>query len=162
MTSADWPKCLARPVSFLIKIKPIFFDFLEIRHVPFRIWSNLAYFLSTQTSINRGKRSELRALLFWLLYSLYVNDILEAFALRTSFLLVKYFSHQRGENFFDFLNSLLLKSTLIQEVFNYILLPGFSFPLVNISWLFIAWIWLTYFNFLLCLVLNSSFPCLDI
>ena len=85
MASADWPKCLARPVSFLIKIKPIFFDFLEIRHVPFRIWSNLAYFLSTPTSINRGKRSELRALLFWLLCSPYVKDVLEAFALRTSF-----------------------------------------------------------------------------
>ena len=31
MASADWPKCSARLGSHLIDIKPIFFDFLEIR-----------------------------------------------------------------------------------------------------------------------------------
>ena len=31
MASADWPKCLAQPVDPLIKTKPMFFDFLEIR-----------------------------------------------------------------------------------------------------------------------------------
>ena len=29
--SADWPKCLARPRNLLIKIKSIFFEFLEIK-----------------------------------------------------------------------------------------------------------------------------------
>ena len=29
--SADWPKCSAQPENFLIEIKPIIFDFFEIR-----------------------------------------------------------------------------------------------------------------------------------
>ena len=43
------------------------------------------------TSRDRGNKSELRALLFWLFNSLYVKNVLEAFALGTSFSLVKFF-----------------------------------------------------------------------
>ena len=42
--------------------------------------------LSILTSINGGNKSELRALLSWLLCSPYVKDVLEAFASRTSIL----------------------------------------------------------------------------
>ena len=58
--SVDWPKFAARAGDFLIKIKPIFFDFLEIR-----THSN-SYLISSSipTSINRGNKSELRAFLF--------------------------------------------------------------------------------------------------
>ena len=57
--SANWPKLLAWPEDPLIKIKPIFFDFLEIRTC-----SNsylISLFLSILTSINRGNKLELRA-----------------------------------------------------------------------------------------------------
>ena len=82
MESASWPKFVAQPGDFLIKIKPIFFDFLEIR---MRSNSYLISF-SIPTSINRGNKSELRALLFGLFNSPYVKDVLEAFALGISFL----------------------------------------------------------------------------
>ena len=78
----DWPKFLAQPSDFLIKIKPIFFNFLEIR-MHFNLY--LISF-SIPTSINKGNKSELGALLFWLFNSPYVKDVLKAFALRTSFL----------------------------------------------------------------------------
>ena len=58
--SADWPKFSAQPEDFLIQIKPIFFYFLEIM-----TRSNLYLVsFSIPTSINRGNKSELEALLF--------------------------------------------------------------------------------------------------
>ena len=84
--SADWPKFVARSEDSLTEIKPIFFNFLEI-------WRRSTSFLIIQlifrgipTSINRGNRSKVGVLLFWLFNSPYVKDVLEAFALGTSFL----------------------------------------------------------------------------
>ena len=72
LLSADWPKLVAQSGDPLIGIKPIFFEILEIRT---HSNSYLISFLSILTSINRGEKSELRALLFWLLNSLYVKDM---------------------------------------------------------------------------------------
>ena len=59
MASADWPKSSTWPGDPLLKIKPIFFRFLEIRTcVPICIWSLSAYFLSIPTFINRGKKNQ--------------------------------------------------------------------------------------------------------
>ena len=58
--STNWPKFSARPGDFLIEIKLIFFDFLEIR-----MHSNLYLIsFSIPTSINRGNKSEIWSLLF--------------------------------------------------------------------------------------------------
>ena len=59
--SADWPKLLARLEDSLIEIRLIFYDFLEIR-----LCSNfyLISFFKHPNNINRGNKSELRALLF--------------------------------------------------------------------------------------------------
>ena len=84
--SANWPKCSTQPRNFLIVIKLIFFNFLEIRTRSNSYLTHSAYFLSILTSINRGKRSKLGALLLWLLCSPYVKDILKALSLGTSFL----------------------------------------------------------------------------
>ena len=58
--NADWPKLSAQPGDFLIKIKPIFFNFLEIRT---RFNSYMISF-SIPIFINRGNKLEIRALLF--------------------------------------------------------------------------------------------------
>ena len=57
--SVDWPKFSAKPRDFLIEIKPIFFNFLEIR-----MCSN-SYMISFSipNSINRRNKSEIEALL---------------------------------------------------------------------------------------------------
>ena len=72
----------ARLGDLLIKIEPIFFNFLEIR-THFNLYLIL---VSIPTSINRGNKLELRAPLFGIFNSLYVKDVLEAFVLGTSFL----------------------------------------------------------------------------
>ena len=86
LLDADWPKFLGRPKDSLIEIKPIFFNFFEIRTHSNSYLIIQLIFRSIPTSINRGNKSKVGVPLFWLFNSPYVKDILEAFALGTSFL----------------------------------------------------------------------------
>ena len=72
----------ARLGDLLIKIEPIFFDFLEIRTHS----NSYLILVNIPTSINRGNKSELKALFFGIFNSPYVKDVLEAFVLGISFL----------------------------------------------------------------------------
>ena len=85
------PKCRLAQMEtqaedFLIEINLTFFNFLEIWMRPNSYMIIQLIFRSIPTSINRGNKSKLEALLLWLFNSPYVKDVLEAFALGISFL----------------------------------------------------------------------------
>ena len=60
--SADWPKCSARPRNVLIEIKPIFFNFLEIRMCSNSYLISFSLFFKHPTlyKLRGKKKSELR------------------------------------------------------------------------------------------------------
>ena len=92
--SVDWPKYLARSRNLLIKKKPIFFEFLEIstRSNSYMILFSL-FFMHPKLYKLGGDLPTFStlfwplflALLFWLLRSPYIKDVLEALTLRTFF-----------------------------------------------------------------------------
>ena len=96
-SSVDWHKLGPRLESTWIRLKHIIFYFLEIRTRPSSYSDHLANFSNTTASINRGWISKFSTLFHALRFPLfsdsllyyflsYVKDILEALALRISFL----------------------------------------------------------------------------
>ena len=89
-----WHRCVAWFEDSWMEINLTFFDFLEIRTRLNLYLIIQLIFRSIPTSINRGWLSKFStlfnplflALLFWFFNSSYVKDVLEAFALGTSFL----------------------------------------------------------------------------
>ena len=96
--SVDWHKLKARPKDSWIEISPTFFDILEMRTHPNLYLIIQLIFWNIPTSINKGSLPTFNtlsnppppplflALLFWFFKPPYVKDVLEAFALGTSFL----------------------------------------------------------------------------
>ena len=62
--SADWHNFEAQPGNALINLKHIYFKFFEIRTQPNSYLIPFSLFFKHQTSINRGKKSEIGAFLF--------------------------------------------------------------------------------------------------
>ena len=93
-SSVDWHKFEAQPKDFWIEINLTFFDFLEIRTRPNLYLIIQLIFRSIPTSINRGCLSKFSTIFdpslsgssLLTFNSPYAKEVLEAFALGTSFL----------------------------------------------------------------------------